>query len=70
MTTDETMPELPETPFDVLPEPDDTTDPETTAHEDPDPETIAHVADADDEALAGHLQEGRLDGHEDGRLLD
>ena len=76
MTTDETMPEVHEAPetetpdTDVLPEPDETTDPETTAHEDPDPETIAHADDADDEALAGLLQEGRLEGQEDGRLLD
>ena len=78
MSTDETMPETPETGTGLdagteallLEETDDTTDPEATAHEDPDPETLAHADDADDEALAGHLQEGRLDGHEDGRLLD
>ncbi len=86
MSTDETMPETQETLEAEAPETDtgldtgtdgllpeetdDTTDPEATAHEDPDPETLAHAGDADDEVLAGRLQEGRLDGHEDGRLLD
>ena len=78
MTTDQTRPEDPDASGDeaadldaaLLDEPDDTGDPETAAHEDLDPETLAHADDADDEVLAGRLQEGRLDGHEDGRLLD
>jgi hypothetical protein len=82
MTTDQSnndaMPEMPEAPETEAPdtddalldEVDDTTDPETTAHQDPDPETLAHADDADVEALAGHLDEGPLEGHEDGRLLD
>ena len=81
MTTNE-MPDMPEAPETAAPagdpeaddlalaEPDGTTDPETTAHEDLDLETLAHADDADQEALAGHLAEGRLDGQEDGRLLD
>ena len=71
------MPEAPETAMpdadtalDEVDEVDGTADPETPAHEDPDPETVAHTADADVEALAGQLGEGRLDGREDGRLLD
>ena len=75
-TADDTL-EMPEAPETELPdtdaafdEVDGTTDPETAAHEDPDPETLAHTADADEEALAGRLGEGRLDGQEDGRLLD
>ena len=54
----------------LLDETDDATDPEATAHEDPDPETLAHTDDADAEALAGHLDAGPLEGHEDGRLLE
>ena len=75
-TTDDTL-EMPEAPETAMPDPDTvfdevegTADPETAAHEDPDPETLAHTADADEEALAGRLGEGRLDGQEDGRLLD
>lgn len=84
MTTDETRPETmggfntdapdngaPGADANLLPlEPDDTSDPETIAHDDPDLETIAHARDVDDEAFAGHLQDDRLDGQEDGRLLD
>jgi len=72
MSTPETTPDMPDALLDdaAMDDADDTTDPETTAHEDPDPETLAHAGDADEEVLAGQLAEGRLEGHEDGRLLD
>ena len=79
MSTNDAMPEQPDdgeapvvpdvdaiVPHDEL---DDSVDPETPAHEDPDPETLAHASDADDEVLAGRLEEGR-EGSADGRLLD
>lgn len=53
MTTDAPTPEMPEMPDDIGDTPpDDPFEPEAPAHLDPDPETIAHDEDLDDEATA------------------